>query len=264
MLVERIEEISQGGAFAFNRDHDLDGVLQKAIDAFEAAAVRFSVDAISDAKVREAYQRNIKRLSDEVLATVKRGEMTVKEGMEFCQQMRNQIVMEARAITSPQGLAYAQSRKPDGGHPLEYYLNKKSDKFFKRPYSALTATEQSKVHYAIIESAARDNVDISTDVKRLGVMGKVFIVVTATFAAYSIGNAENKAKETIRQGSIIGGGFAGGAAGGAVAGLVCGPGAVVCTVAIVLIGSIVGGLGAEAVVDSIDDELEEFTKWNIF
>jgi polyhydroxyalkanoate synthesis regulator phasin len=263
MRVDRIEEISQDGAFAFNRNHDLDSVLQKAIDSFEATALRFSVDAISDAKAREAYQRNSKRLSDEVLAAVKKGEMTVKEGAEFCQQMRNQIMEEIRVISSPQGRAYAERMKPEG-RTLEYYLKKYSKEIFDRPYSELTAAEQSKVHYAIVESAGRPNVKVNAKIKRIRVMGKVFIVVTAAFAAYSIGNAENKAKEIIKQGSVIGGGFAGGAAGGVAAGAVCGPGAVVCTVAIVLIGSIVGGLGAGAVVDSIDDELEEFTKWNIF
>lgn len=38
------------------------------------------------------------------------------------------------------------------------------------------------------------------------IMGKVGILITATFAAYEIINADNKVKETARQGMIVGGG----------------------------------------------------------
>jgi hypothetical protein len=77
----------------------------------------------------------VKRLFNEVLSEVQSGKITVKEGMEFCYQMRNKIMDETRVATSAQGRAKAVSMKPDGGRPLEYYLNKYSDELFKRPKS---------------------------------------------------------------------------------------------------------------------------------
>ncbi len=42
------------------------------------------------------------------------------------------------------------------------------------------------------------------------IMGKLGVLVTAALATYQILNAENKVKETARQGIVIGGGAAGG------------------------------------------------------
>jgi outer membrane lipoprotein SlyB len=95
------------------------------------------------------------------------------------------------------------------------------------------------------------------------VMGKVFIVVTAAIASYSIINAENKPKEAIKQGAIISGGAGGGWLAGLAVSSICGSDARVCAIAVVLAGTIAGGLAAEAVTDSFDEELEEFTQWGM-
>ena len=263
MLVNRIEEISQDGAFAFNRNHDLDGVLQKAIDAFEGVAFRFSVDFIHDAKERAAYQGGIKRLSSELMEEVKSGKLTVKEGAEFCNEMRNKIVAESRLASTPVGRSYAQSLKPDGGIPIQDLLKKYSHDLFKRSFSDLTEVEKSKVYYTIIESAGRDRAKVTAGTRRLRVIGKVCLLITATMAAYNITTAENKQKETIRQGAIIAGGAGGGFLAGLTVSAICGPGAWVCAVAIVLVGSIAGSAAVGAIVDAYDEELEEFTKWQI-
>ena len=59
-----------------------------------------------------------------------------------------------------------------------------------------------------------------------------------------------------------------GAVGGLLAGLgvsaLCGPGAPICAIAVVLVGSIAGGVAGEAVAHSLDEELEEFSHWDIF
>ena len=89
------------------------------------------------------------------------------------------------------------------------------------------------------------------------------IVVTIAYAAYEISNADNKAKETIKQGASIGGGIAGTALAGLAVSAVCGPGAPVCAIALLIAGGIAGGLAASAVTDYFDDELEEFTKWSV-
>lgn len=80
---------------------------------------------------------------------------------------------------------------------------------------------------------------------------------------YSISQASNKEKETIRQGAVISGGMLGGAAAGLLVSTICGPGAPVCAITVMLAGSAAGGLAAESVADAFDDELEEFSKWKV-
>ncbi len=94
-------------------------------------------------------------------------------------------------------------------------------------------------------------------------MGKVGILVTAAFATYEILNADNRIKETARQGMIIGGGAAGGFLAGLGVSLICGPGAP-CAIAVVLAGSAAGGIAGSLAADTLDDELEEFSKWEVF
>lgn len=61
--------------------------------------------------------------------------------------------------------------------------------------------------------------------------------MTASIATYEILNAENKSKEAIKQGIGIGGAIAGGWLAGLGVSAICGPGAPVCAIAVVLVGS---------------------------
>jgi hypothetical protein len=88
-------------------------------------------------------------------------------------------------------------------------------------------------------------------------------LVTAALATYQILNAENKIKETARQGLIVGGGAAGGLLAGLGVSALCGPGAPICAFAVVIVGTIAGGVAGGTVADSLDEELEEFSHWDI-
>lgn len=46
--------------------------------------------------------------------------------------------------------------------------------------------------------------------------------------------------------------------------LICGPGAPFCAIAVVLAGSAAGGITGSLAADTLDDELEEFSKWEVF
>jgi len=256
------------GTYAPYENHKLDSLLDEAIRDFEAAALRFSLDAISDEKVRVSYNNNIQRISKEVRATVDRGEMTPRAGSEFCSELRNKILREHRAITSPQGVAYARNLKPDTGVDYETLLNEKTLSLYKdgkvssNKFELLSEADKNKVYYKIINSGGQGRASVNIGTKVLRSMGKVCIIVTATWATYAILTAENKTKETIRQGAIIGGGFAGGTVAGVLfVSVFCGPAAWVCAIAIVLLGSVVGGMLGEAAVDYFDEEVEEFSKW---
>ena len=61
----------------------------------------------------------------------------------------------------------------------------------------------------------------------------------------------------------VGGSF-GGVAGGALTGTVCGPGAPICSGALIIIGGIAGGIGDWDAIEVWEDELDEFTKWTVF
>jgi hypothetical protein len=123
--------------------------------------------------------------------------------------------------------------------------------------------QKSKVYYAVIESSGRDRAKFTAGTRKLRILGKVGVLITAALAVHSVAIADNKPKETVRQGAIIGGGMAGGLGAGLAVSSLCGPGFVICAVAVVLIGSVAGGYAAEKTVDYFDDELEEFTRWNI-
>ncbi len=160
------------GPFAVGQEHELPGPLKLARDEFEAAGSRFATDAIRDARLRELYQSNIQRISREVQAEVDAGRVSVVEGARFCQRMRNQIMEETRAASSAQGRAYAQKVKPTGP-TLELLLDRYASSLFKRPFESLSDLQKNQVFYSIVESSARDNLDISAQTRRLRILGKV-------------------------------------------------------------------------------------------
>ena len=251
------------GSYVVQREHALqDSPLERALELMEGTALRFSLDAISDEKIRANYIKNIKRMSQQTLDDVRAGKITAREGVQFSNEMRNKILMEHRKVTSAQGLAVVQKKKPEG-RVLQDLLDKYSEQLFKKDYNLLTSAEQSKVHYTILEAAGRDDTSFSNGTKKMQLMGKLGILITAALATYQILNAENKVKETARQGLIVGGGAAGGILAGLGVSALCGPGAPICAFAVVIVGTIVGGVAGGAVAESLDEELEEFSHWDI-
>lgn len=251
------------GLYDSGQEHELESpVLDNAIAALEGTAIKFSTDAINDANVRASYTSNIKRVISEVKEVVKAKKITVKEASAFCYEMRNKILEEHRKYTSSTGLSFAEKNKKTPPK-LDDLYDKYPFKKYNRSFRELTAQQKNSIHYEIIESSARDNPKFTASNKRLKVMGKVGILITASLATYEILNAENKPKEGIKQGVQIGGGIAGGWLAGLAVAPLCGPGAPVCAIALVLLGSTAGGIVGSVVADSLDEEIEEFTTWKI-
>lgn len=255
-------KIEYRGHYQVNQRHELESPLKKSLDMLEAAAARFATDAIKDGSVRISYQNNINRMAQAVLEEVNSGKLTAKEGMEFATAMRNKIMEEHRTVTSPQALASAEKHKLNG-KTVEQLLDKKARDIYQKGFYILTPAEQNKVYYAVIESSARSSGKFDVKATRLKVMGKVAWIVTAALATHAVMGADNKKKEVVKQGATIGGGVAGGAAAGLMVSTICGPGAPICAIAVVLAGSVAGGLLAESIVDSLDEELEEFSRWQM-
>lgn len=258
------ENISIDGAYAVRSEHVLQrSPLEEAVAALEGAATRFSLDAIKDAQTRASYTANIKRISAQVRNEVLAGKISPLDGVEYCHEMRNKIMAEHRKFTSVQGLAKAEQLKKVPPAIPELF-EKYSQKDFGKGYRDLAPDQQRQIHYKVIESSGRDNARVTKGTDRMRIMGKVGILVTATFATYEILNADNKVKETARQGLILSGGAAGGMLAGLGVSFLCGPGAPICAIAVVLVGSAVGGVAGGVAADALDDELEEFSQWEIF
>jgi hypothetical protein len=244
-------------------NHSVDAeVLERALESFEGVAVKFSSDFIEDARQRDNYNRNVKRVKAEVLKQVANGSISAKEGAEFCYEMRNKIMTETRARTSVAGRAVAEREKVISP-ALEKLLDEKSGRKFGKRFNALGPRQKSTVHYEIIESSARPNTKFNIRNKMLRTIGKVLIVVTVAYVVYDVVNAQNKVKEVIKQGAVMAGGLSGTILAGSAASLVCGPGAPVCAVALLIGGGIAAGWVASEVVELFDDELEEFTRWQV-
>ncbi|MDW5416457.1 hypothetical protein R6242_07705 [Iodobacter sp. CM08] len=250
------------GLYPVNQTNAVKGFLEDNIAAFEAAAAKFAENCIHDGIERQNYSKNIKRISQQIREDVANGKMSVKQGAEFSQTMRNRIMEELRVASSPVGKSFAKSLKKEGTS-MQVLLDKYADGIFKKPYSALTSVEKNKIYYAVIEASGRSSARVNAVTSRLRLLGKVCLLVTAGYAIYSIGKAENKEKEAITQGTVIGAGLAGGWAAGLAVTAICGPAAPFCAVAVVLVGAMAAGAAADATLSAYDEELEEFTKWDV-
>jgi hypothetical protein len=92
-------------------------------------------------------------------------------------------------------------------------------------------------------------VKINTSVVRCLRYARALGVATAGVAIYNVVQAEDKPKAIVKEGAILGTGFASGAVGGAAAGLLCGPGAPVCVTIGVFIGGALGVIGADYAIE---------------
>jgi hypothetical protein len=156
-----------------------------------------------------------------------------------------------------------QKKKKAGGTHSDI-LNEKSQTQFHKNYEQLSKAQQKEVLYRALERSGSANAKFTSGTKIMSVMGKVGIILTAVLATYQILNADDKAKETARQATILGGGAAGGFLAGLGISALCGPGAPACAIAVVLIGSVVGGIAGGVAADTFDAELEELAHWDIF
>lgn len=251
------------GPYATGHEHVLNAnILGSARDALESAAVKFSMDVISDAGVRARYVEGIQRVSRMVQAEVDSGRMSVADGARYCNTVRNQILVETRKVTSATARAYAEKKKPVGP-TLQESLDKYARKLYGKAFAELNDAERNRASYMVIESAGRNDVAVTTGTRALKVAGKVSMLITGALAAQSILASRNKVREFARQGTVIQGGILGGFLAGFAVSTICGPGAPVCALAVSLVGVTFGAMVTEAAFDAYEDELEEFSAWGI-
>lgn len=249
------------GSFNTQQTHDINSaILEAAIADYEAIATTFAINAISDDKVRQQYIKRIKEISDQVRQEVAQGHMSVKDGAEYCSQLRDKLFVEYRKYTSAVGVAQAEKLKLNA-RGFDYYLDKYAQTQFGRNFDTLTAEERNAVYYKVLSKAGGGNADVTTKVRRLQISAKVAIIFTAILATGEVVAAQDKVKEAARQGSIIAGGMIGGSLAGLAVSFVCGPAEPACAVALVFIGSNLGGMTGEGINDMYQEELPVFMHW---
>ncbi len=243
------------------RRHDAGvGELDKVLAAMEGDAEVFAWRFITDARARAAYVERIAAMSRQIREDVLRGAVSPAEGARFANQMRNTIMEETRRISSAIGRAGAEAAK-SSGLTLEQALEKAVKKLFPgKAFAELSAVQKRQVFMEIIEASGRSNPRFTAQIPKWTRLGRGLIVVTLAISVYNIWAAENRLKQTAKEGATLLGGAAGGALATASAGLVCGPGAPVCVTALFIIGGIAGALAANAAAEALLDQ-KEIATW---
>jgi hypothetical protein len=238
-----------------------DDELTEALRLLESEAYNFASNFINDANVRVNYSSKIKEMSDEIRKVVNAGELTLKEGAETANKLRNGIMEESRALTSSIGRAQVEAEKATG-RTIEELLEKYSaDKFNQKKFLELTLDQKREVFAEIIESSGRPSPKYTSKIPKLRLLGRACLVATASISAFNIWRAKNKIKAGMREGLVFGGGALGGALAGASTGLVCGPGAPACATVLFIVGGIAGAILADSAGDHYDREIEEIAAW---
>lgn len=218
--------------------------LEGALNLLMVEATNFGQRFINDAGVRQGYIRQTRAVADALRESVRTGQLTPREAAIECNQLRNSIMEAARIRTSDLGRAQAQALKATG-KTLEELQEYYARKLFQKSFDALSAADKDQVWLEIVEASGRARPSVNAKAIRLAKLGRGLVFLSVGIAVYNIATAENKGRQTVKEGVMAGGGILGGMAGGAVAGLACGPGAPVC----VGIGVFVGGAAAALGVD---------------
>lgn len=219
-----------------------------AVSTLQAEGILFANRYINDAKVRQNYIRLTSQASLEMRQKIALNQMTPAQAADQANKMRNEIMMRARKMSSDIGLAKAQKLKstPKTLDALtQHYAHKK----FQTAFDQLPETKRNAVYLEIVESSGRPNAKINASVVRSLRYARALGVATAGVAIYNVVQAEDKPKAIVKEGAILGTGFASGAVGGAAVGLLCGPGAPVCVTIGVFIGGALGVIGADYAIE---------------
>lgn len=226
--------------------------LELALDALQAAAAHFGASTQVDAKVRLAYQEMTRKAADDILAAVRRREITPAQGAQQARVLRNAAMDMMRARTSPTVLAYARSLKATG-KTLAELCERYAGELFGKPFASLTEAQQSSVWLKIIQRSGEPNAAVNAQARVLRHAGRALFVLSLALAVADVAAAEDKPREATRQGTLMAAGIAGGYAvgAGAVAAGVCVATAPVCVGAAALVGAMAFAFGADLAFGSL-------------
>ena len=221
-------------------------VLERALAELQATASLFGTACIHDARVRMRYANDIAQTSKELREAVSAGSMSAQDAADRASALRNEIMGLARRRGSPVARAYANQLKSQG-RSLPELVEKYAQRLYGQPFASLSAGRQAGVYQQIIRSAGRPDPAVMQLAERVGTAGRRVLLVSLAVAVYEITKSDNKPREVIRQGALIGAGTAGGWAAGAavLATGVCAATAPVCVTVAALVGSLIAAYGLD-------------------
>lgn len=220
--------------------------LETALDALRAEVANAGAHLALDAETRKAYIRLTANMSAELKQAAQSGRMSWEAAANEAQVVRNAIMEQMRARTTPVGRALAEQMKAEGKSLTDLITEKTAKLFGKgRQFDSLSAAERDSVFAEIVASAGRGRPSVNASVRLMSRAGRGLLIFSLAVSVYTIATANDKVDAAKHEGAVTLAGIGGGIAGGAAAGLVCGPGAPVC----VTIGAFVGGAMAALGVD---------------
>ena len=210
---------------------------------FLAEGTALSAQVIHDARVRQAYQAQIRAAVDELRTAARSGRITWEQAAREANRLRNETLGAMRGSSSPIGRAIAEMLKREG---LTYdaLLARYTQRLFggNAQFGRLSAAQRQQVHSAILEAAARTRPSVNRWLRHGSRAARGLVVLSLGVAVYNVYTAEDRGAAARREGAVLGAGIAGSIATGALAGAIFGPPGA-------LIGGLVGGAAAAFGVD---------------
>ena len=224
------------------RSHDWEAFENEA-RVFLAEGTALSAQVIHDARVRTAYQQQIRATVNELRARAQAGRITWSQAAQEAHRLRNETLGVLRGRSSPIGRAIAEMLKSEGV-TLEALLARYTTRLFgpNARFDRLNPAQKQQVHAAIVEAAGRARPSVNRYLRYGSRAARGLVVLSLGVAIYNVYTAEDRADAARREGAVLGAGIAGSIATGAIAGAIFGPPGA-------LIGGIVGGAAAAFGVD---------------
>ncbi len=257
LILEAAANVDPALAKELTAAADGEARLRKELVALEGAAAATARTLNLESSVRLWYSKQIRRMSDELLALARAGRIPWEEARLQAHEARGTIMDDARDKGSAVGRKWAKDLKKTNKSLAEIDARILEKKFGGRSFQSLTEVEQRRFYQLAIESAGKSSPKVNARLKIAGHIGKGLWVLTLATAAHSVYMADNQVKEFARQSTILGGGVLGGMAGGALAGAATGaatgPGIIIFVAAGILVGGVLASLGAEFAFDELID-----------
>ncbi|QIQ22167.1 hypothetical protein [Zophobihabitans entericus] len=203
-----------------------------------------AVQSIHDNNIRINYNFELERMSQQLRLEAHSGRMTWSQAARQASETRNVVMELLRGKSSPLGRSIAEWMKPKG-RSFSMLLDVNANSYYGMQFNALSPLQRNTVYGAIVASAGRNNIMVSTTLNSVSKFCRGIIIFSLAISLYNIGMADNQVDTAMKEGAMFTGGILGSIAGGAVAGLACGPASPIC----VPIGVFVGGVMAVYSVD---------------
>ncbi|RDU61255.1 hypothetical protein CQA53_10415, partial [Helicobacter didelphidarum] len=201
--------------------------LRNELYLIEAEVANMAREIMKNVNVREAYIRNIKEMSNQLLKEVEKEQdihkrkILAKRLAQDANKFRNETMNDMRAKSTYFGRSIAEAMKKDG-KPFEAMIEKKiKDLEYNKPFEQLTKQEQTKVFEEIIKSSGNSRQSVNLKIVGFKYLGRFLVIVSFGAFAYDMYISENKIKTFLSSGVSFGFGLAGGAGGGMVGYAIC-------------------------------------------